>query len=282
MFSHDDVEEEIDIERQLEEELQLELQKLDDIFHPHDSSPLDDKNDDNNINNRNTDNNDDNNNNDNSYSNNVNSNSNNATPQSNNKSNNHNYTLRQKSFLLSPNSFNVYEMAAVEGEREQLQDRMHLLLERVDALSQMNAEMARTNLELEAENRKLNNKVLDLELQSKSDFREGEIENDSPNSKERKTGVRDVEFKLAETRSKLARCQQANEDFAIGKEQLTRELDYERTLRKQAEKERDAYSSAYESCLRHLEKWAKAKNCKLVLQTNEVGNTAPREIGQIR
>ena len=81
-------------------------------------------------------------------------------------------------------------------------------------------------MELETDNRRLSNKVAELELQSKSQFQTNSGET-SPNSKST-TSLREMEFKLAETRSKLARTQQLNEDFTMGKEQLTRELEYEK------------------------------------------------------
>ena len=89
-----------DIERQLEEELQQELQKLDNIFHPTSASP--------------------------SLETNM------SSPTLSTQVD-INRTPNQKSRVLSPqmntpNSFNIYDLAAVEGEKEQLQDRLHLLL----------------------------------------------------------------------------------------------------------------------------------------------------------
>jgi hypothetical protein len=67
---------------------------------------------------------------------------------------------------------------------------------------------------------------------------------------------RELEFKLAETRSKLARTQQAYDDLSLAKDSALIELEKERMIRVHVEKERDAYSAAYEQSLLHFERWS--------------------------
>lgn len=71
-----------------------------------------------------------------------------------------------------------------------------------------------------------------------------------------KSDFDEVEFHLAETRSRLARTSAALDDRSIAIEGLERELDIERGVRMHVEKERDAYMAAYEASLRHFEMWA--------------------------
>jgi AmiR/NasT family two-component response regulator len=70
---------------------------------------------------------------------------------------------------------------------------------------------------------------------------------------------RDLEYKLGEARSKLARTQQSLEDQILARELVEKELEKERLMRMHSEKERDAYSAAYEASLKHFERWSKTK-----------------------
>jgi hypothetical protein len=71
-----------------------------------------------------------------------------------------------------------------------------------------------------------------------------------------KNDFNDVEMRLAETRSRLARSAQALDDQKIARECLEKELQMERKVRMHCEKERDAYMAAYEASLKHFEVWA--------------------------
>ena len=70
---------------------------------------------------------------------------------------------------------------------------------------------------------------------------------------------RELEYKLAETRSRLARLQQSQEDQLLAREVVEKELEMEKSRRISAEKERDAYIAAYEDSLMHIEKFSRAK-----------------------
>jgi hypothetical protein len=71
--------------------------------------------------------------------------------------------------------------------------------------------------------------------------------------------IETLELLLGETRAKLASALLRVDDLTLAKDFALRQLDYERMLRLSMEKERDAYSAAYEASLQHSEKWAKDK-----------------------
>ena len=70
---------------------------------------------------------------------------------------------------------------------------------------------------------------------------------------------RDLEHKLSEYTSKLERVQKAYNDQLVAREIIEKELQREKHKRLLAEKERDAYSGAYEASLKHFERWSKSK-----------------------
>ena len=51
----------------------------------------------------------------------------------------------------------------------------------------------------------------------------------------------------------------AFEDVQLSKEELTKELELQKLKINHVERERDAYSAAYEASLKHLEKWASGR-----------------------
>eukprot|EP01031_Cornospumella_fuschlensis_P034820 gene34820-42169_t len=157
-------------------------------------------------------------------------------------------------------TLSTYEIAAAESEREELQDSLRILLSKTEdfdaQLRQVNAEnfaIRSANEQLRRENLTLRQMLVDqekeLEGQRGRSGVGGEVGED----------FRLLEFKLAETRSKLARAQQVFEDCHLAKEQALRELEAERQRRIHVEKERDAYSAAYEASLQHFERWSRHK-----------------------
>jgi hypothetical protein len=149
---------------------------------------------------------------------------------------------------------NPFELAEAEGEREALQDRLHLLLARSDDMEhEMNAVKSKLlamtvvseTLKLENENlRKIGSNLTGIAC-------------DGTNSSS--SSYNDLEYKFAVTRSNLARAQQVAEDQVLAREVIERELHHEQRRREHAEKERDAYSSAYEASLKHFERWSEKK-----------------------
>eukprot|EP01035_Chromulina_nebulosa_P020148 gene20148-26159_t len=133
----------------------------------------------------------------------------------------------------------AFQEAERDGEKEELEDKLQLLLfQTEDFHKQMSSiqsnllDITRKNEELEADNN-----MLQIEYKA-------------------------LEYKLAETKSKLARLQSVQDDYFITKDLLERELNIEKSKRLIAEKERDVYINAYESCLKHLEKFSRVKLLK--------------------
>lgn len=162
-------------------------------------------------------------------------------------------------------NYTAYEIAAAEGDREELQDRLHMLLSKMEDYDKLaeqlnirNIDLIRKNETLINENQQLRNQV--IELKSSSALRDT-VSNDmntlatTASSAKSEHVFSQLEFKLAETRSQLARSQQSVEDLEMYKEQLIQQLDEEGTKRMHAEKERDVYSAAYEQSLTHFDKW---------------------------
>eukprot|EP01038_Epipyxis_sp_PR26KG_P006943 gene6943-9497_t len=164
-------------------------------------------------------------------------------------------------------SLSVFELAAAEGEKEELQDKLQILLaktEEVDGklleLNKNNAELVSKNNLLIKENDELHQKLIELDFQNSLSAK---IKKDNnPDTLHSEIEYRQVEFRLAETRARLARCLQSCEDISLAKDAAIRELEQERIARIHAEKERDAYSAAYEASLNHFEKWSLSKRNK--------------------
>ena len=153
--------------------------------------------------------------------------------------------------FLSP-----FELAEAEGEREALQDRLHLLLARSD---DMEHEMTAVKTKLSALTTL--NETLNLENDSlrKIGCNLSGVIGDGTNTSSSSSRYNDLEYKFAVTRSNLARAQQVAEDQVLAREVIERELHHEQRRREHAEKERDAYSSAYEASLKHFERWSEKK-----------------------
>lgn len=151
-----------------------------------------------------------------------------------------------------------FEEVEADIEKEQLHDKLQILLSRTDdydkqilELTRINFELKSRNEQLQRENERLLHRISDLE-QNHQLVQATTVHNGCSNNED----FRQMEFKLAETRSKLARSQQAYDDLILAKDSALLELEKERMIRLHIEKERDAYSAAYEQSLLHFEKWA--------------------------
>jgi chromosome segregation ATPase len=172
----------------------------------------------------------------------------------------------------------AYELAVAEIEKEELQDQLRILLSRTEdfdaQILQLHAEnqnlfaqysqVVRENERLKQESSDVRN-VLSPEtplIHVSSTLLQAvtSAPRDTPpigmiSEKEYQA----LEFMLAETRAKLARYQQHFEDLSLAKENTVKELNKERSMRKRIEKERDAYSAAYEMSLKKIDHWAQTK-----------------------
>ncbi|KAJ1409266.1 hypothetical protein B484DRAFT_456115 [Ochromonadaceae sp. CCMP2298] len=145
--------------------------------------------------------------------------------------------------------YSAFEFAEAESEKEELEDKLRLLLGKTEEFSQQinkmnacNADLLNRNKELVAENERLS------EGGGDSQHNSGNVSVcPSP---------RAMELLLSETRAKLAKLEMAHSETLRGQHDLQRELDREKWARVHAEKERDAYSAAYEASLQHFEKWS--------------------------
>jgi chromosome segregation ATPase len=69
----------------------------------------------------------------------------------------------------------------------------------------------------------------------------------------------ELEYKLAEAKSHVARLSQTLDDILLGQDQLQKEIEIEKKRREFVEKERDAYEKAYQDSLKHFSRWTKSK-----------------------
>jgi uncharacterized coiled-coil protein SlyX len=163
----------------------------------------------------------------------------------------------------------AFDLAEAEIEKEELQDKLRLLLTKTEdfdtqlmTLHAENQDLYTRYMLVIRENERLKQELNDvknfnLDNQSSPPGVESGAQ-DGQNFRSEQE-FQELEFKLAETRSKLARYQQNVEDLTLARDYTLKELDRERMTRIHIEKERDAYSAAYEASLEHLNKWAKAK-----------------------
>lgn len=169
----------------------------------------------------------------------------------------------------------AFELAEAEIEKEELQDKLRLLLSKTEdfdsQLMQLHTEnqdlfmrytqVIRENERLKQEAAEMRQEKLQAQIaQRTAEAAAKSTEEEAANATARSgEDFEALEFKLAETRAKLARYQQNLEDLTLAKDFTVKELEKERMTRIHIEKERDAYSAAYEASLQHLNKWAKAK-----------------------
>ena len=150
--------------------------------------------------------------------------------------------------FLSP-----FELAEAEGEKEALQDRLHLLLARSDDMENEMSAVKLKLLSLSIANETLSQENATLRTIGSM------VSTASEGSRSSSSKYNDLEYRFAVTRSNLARAQQVAEDQVLAREVIERELHHEQRRREHAEKERDAYSSAYEASLKHFERWSEKK-----------------------
>lgn len=128
------------------------------------------------------------------------------------------------------NSYSAYEYAEAEGEKEELEDRLKLLLSKTDEFSTQISHMAKANSDLQMQNNKLvseNNKLQrQLESTAAESSKYAAIESFHEDSR-----YRAIELLLAETRSKLARAEAAVDDISLAKDFALQELEHERLVR---------------------------------------------------
>ena len=152
-------------------------------------------------------------------------------------------------------ALSVFEQATAEGEREALQDRLASLLARSEDFETQQStlrELAARNEELQRENtllKKFRDEYIEEQKVAAAAAANSDLE-------ER---YKDLEFKLAEARSKLARAQQAQDDHLIAREASDKLLEREKQRSAHLEKERDAYAAAYEASLKHFERWSQKR-----------------------
>lgn len=181
-------------------------------------------------------------------------------------------------FTSPPQSKVAYELAEAEIEKEELQDQLRILLSKTEdfdaQLLQLHAEnqdlftrysqVVRENERLKQESGD-NRQVPSLETPltpvptTLPQAASPTVRENPPVGMVSEQEYQALEFKLAETRAKLARYQQHLEDLSLAKEVTVKELEKERLLRMKAEKERDAYSMAYEMSLKKIDHWAQTK-----------------------
>jgi hypothetical protein len=158
-------------------------------------------------------------------------------------------------------NYTAYDIAAAEGDREELQDRLHMLLSKMEVYDKLaeqlnirNTDLIRKNETLINENQQLRSEI--IELKSSSAVKDT-ISHDMNSLTSAKIDhvFSQLEHKLADTRSQLARSQQSVGDLEMHRERLLEQLDEEENRRMHAEKERDVYSEAYEQSLMHFDKW---------------------------
>lgn len=160
----------------------------------------------------------------------------------------------------SRGGLNVFELAAAEGEKEALHDRLQTLLARSEDFDSQQAalrDLTMRNEELLRENTML--KKFREDFIEEFNARQQTLQSSAAESAHTEEKYKDLEFRLAETRSKLARAQQAQDDHLLARELAEKRLEQEKTARTHAEKERDAYASAYEASLKHFERWSERK-----------------------
>ena len=144
---------------------------------------------------------------------------------------------------------NAFELAEVEGESEELQDRMASLLgksvESEQVISRLENDLK--SLQIKFELLEQENNILRSE-HNLANFTHDRIQ--YQNEDEMKESM---EYKLAETKFRLARALTQLDDSKFSKETLEYELEKERKLRIRYEKERKIYEDAYVESIKYVE-----------------------------
>lgn len=178
-----------------------------------------------------------------------------------------NVSKTNRSFLVQsdagdPRRLQQFLQAETDGDKELLQDKLQALtaqseieLTRMTLMQANLSELMKKNECLELDNAQYKDRIAYLEslLENSSQ----KYSNDELYSHDK--AYKDLEFKYAQSKSYIAQLLQAQDDITLAKEALDKEIEIEQRRRLIAEKERDAYISAYESSLEHFEKWSKVK-----------------------
>ena len=114
-----------------------------------------------------------------------------------------------------------------DGEKEDIEDKLQSLQSQLDDYEKQLYNIQQRNAQLIEENNKLNS-----EIEALQDSKSANVTTKISSSEENAN----LEYLLAETRSKLARAQQQSEDQAVARELAEKEMVHERILRLHAEK----------------------------------------------
>ncbi len=174
-----------------------------------------------------------------------------------------------ESSITGRQSLSAYELAVAEGEKEELEDKLHELLTKTNDYDSQLLLLSQNNMELANENKRIRLENASLLQQVQATTKTSLTTVCSPtkccstttsDSQRTCTDFEALELLLGETRSKLARSLQTLDDLSLAKDFAVRQLEQERLARVHVEKERDAYSAAYEASLIHFDKWSRAKS----------------------
>lgn len=164
-------------------------------------------------------------------------------------------------------SQSAYELAQAEIEKEELQDKLHILISKTEEynkqifeLNEENLIMKRKNEQLNRENEDLKSQLEELEARVASNEKTGPDSNIPRSVNSIDMDYSELEFKYAEVKSRLAKSQQQNEDLTMTRDALLAECEREKFLRQKADREKDAYSTAYQASVQQIEKWSKFRN----------------------
>ena len=149
------------------------------------------------------------------------------------------------------NHHKSFEMAQIEGEKEELLDQLESLSSRCEEIEAINKLLLNEKRILKEENDSLKSK---FNTPVSNDLDSVTIK---PDQVATDNGDLNAKYQIAQ----VALMQLQSEVSALQecKENYERELIYQKTLRAQAEKERDAYETAYQDSLRHFSRWTKSK-----------------------
>lgn len=176
--------------------------------------------------------------------------------------NNDNNDSNVENVLPGRKSLSAYELAVAEGEKEELEDRLHELLSKTEEYDSKLLQLNHANIDLVSQNSRLalENSMLRLQLEEALCQQSSAAR---PSGQHTEKEYQEMEYRLAETRSKLARALQTFDDLSLAKDFAVKQLEQERLARVHVEKERDAYSAAYEASLTHFDKWSRSKQQQL-------------------
>lgn len=132
---------------------------------------------------------------------------------------NHEFNLQLKEIAIA--------QGHEEGEKEDIENKLQCLQLQIDDYEKQLHLIQQRNSKLIAENEKLN-----VEIEALQDSKNANFHVNISSSEENAN----LEYLLAETRSKLARSQQQSEDQALARELAEKEMVHERILRLHAEK----------------------------------------------